>query len=158
MSFAKEYAEKDPEEIAIQDSSQSLTWDQVDDVLNRCGSALQALDLGPENRVAVFAENSVQTALANLGGLIGGASVVPVNFHLTGGEVNYILQDSGARVLFVGPETWERGLEAVKNSNVHTLISWNVPERDGMVDWIDWLSSSDPAGIDQPVPPKPTHL
>ena len=38
MSFAKEYAEKDPEEIAIQDSSQSLTWDQVDDVLNRCGS------------------------------------------------------------------------------------------------------------------------
>ena len=158
MSFAKEYAEKDPEEIAIQDSSQSLTWDQVDDVLNRCGSALQALDLGPENRVAVFAENSVQTALANLGGLIGGASVVPVNFHLTGDEVNYILQDSGARVLFVGPETWERGLEAVKNSNVHTLISWNVPERDGMVDWIDWLSSSDPAGLDQTVPPKPNLL
>ena len=158
MSFAKEYAEKDPEEIAIQDSSQSLTWDQVDDVLNRCGSALQALDLGPENRVAVFAENSVQTALANLGGLIGGASVVPVNFHLTGDEVNYILQDSGARVLFVGPETWERGVEAVKNSNVHTLISWNVPERDGLVDWIDWLSNSDPAGLDLTVPPKPNLL
>ena len=158
MSFAKEYAEKDPEEIAIQDSSQSLTWDQVDDVLNRCGSALQALDLGPENRVAVFAENSVQTALANLGGLIGGASVVPVNFHLTGDEVNYILQDSGARVLFVGPETWERGVEAVKNSNVHTLISWNVPERDGLVDWIDWLSNSDPEGLDLTVPPKPNLL
>ena len=81
MSFAKEYAKENPEEIAIQDANQSLTWDEVDDVLSRCGSGLQALDLGPDKRVAVFAENSVQTALANLGGLIGGASVVPVNFE-----------------------------------------------------------------------------
>ena len=158
MSFAKEYAKENPEEIAIQDANQSLTWDEVDDVLSRCGSGLQALDLGPDNRVAVFAENSVQTALANLGGLIGGASVVPVNFHLTGDEVNYILQDSGARVLFVGPETWERGMEAIKNSSVHTLVSWNVPVKDGMVDWIDWLSKADPEGLDQTVPPKPNLL
>ena len=158
MSFAKEYAEKNPEEIAIQDANQSLTWDQVDDVLNRCGSGLQSLDLGPDERVAVFAENSVETALANLGGLIGGASVVPVNFHLTGDEVNYILQDSGARVLFVGPETWERGIEAVKNSSVHTLVSWKVPPKDGMVDWVDWLSKADPGGLDQSVPPRPNLL
>ena len=158
MSFAKEYAKENPEEIAIQDANQSLTWDEVDDVLSRCGSSLQALDLGPDNRVAVFAENSVQTALANLGGLIGGASVVPVNFHLAGDEVNYILQDSGARVLFVGPETWERGIEAIKNSSVHTLVSWNVPVKNGMVDWIDWLSKADPEGLDQTVPPKPNLL
>ncbi len=158
MSFAKEYAEKNPEEIAIQDANQSLTWDQVDDVLNRCGSGLQSLDLGPDERVAVFAENSVETALANLGGLIGGASVVPVNFHLTGDEVKYILQDSGARVLFVGPETWERGIEAVKNSSVHTLVSWKVPPKDGMVDWVDWLSKADPGGLDQSVPPRPNLL
>ena len=158
MSFAKEYAKENPEEIAIQDANQSLTWDEVDDVLSRCGNGLQVLDLGPDKRVAVFAENSVQTALANLGGLIGGASVVPVNFHLTGDEVNYILQDSGARVLFVGPETWERGVEAIKNTSVHTLVSWNVPVKEGMVDWVDWLSKANPKGLDLTVPPKPNLL
>ena len=40
MSFAKEYAKENPEEIAIQDANQSLTWDEVDDVLSRCGSGL----------------------------------------------------------------------------------------------------------------------
>ena len=30
---------------------------------------------------------------------------MPVNFHLNADEVTYILEDSGARVLFVGPET-----------------------------------------------------
>ena len=62
--------------------------------------------------MAVFAENACETALANLGGLVGGASVVPVNFHLTAEEVAYILEDSGTRMLFVGPETAERGIEA----------------------------------------------
>ena len=37
--------------------------------------------------------------------LLAGASTVPVNFHLNADEVAYILADSGARVLFVGPET-----------------------------------------------------
>ena len=107
MTFAKEFAGEYPGEIAIQDDHQSLSWDEVNDVLNRFANGLQSLDLGPDNRIAVFAENALETALANLGGLVAGASVVPVNFHLTGEEVAYILSDSGARVLFVGPETAE---------------------------------------------------
>ena len=119
MTFAKAFAAEYPGEIAIQDDRQKLSWDLVDDILNRCANGLQAIDLGPNNRIAVFAENSVETALANLGGLVAGASVVPVNFHLTAEEVAYILSDSEARVLFVGPETAERGLVAASQSNVH---------------------------------------
>ena len=158
MTFAKPYADENPDQIAIRDPQTALTWGEVDDQLNRCGSGLQAMDLGPETRIAVFAENAVETALANLGGLIAGASVVPVNFHLTAEEVNYILCDSGARVLFVGPETRDRGIEAAKNSNVHTVVGWGAPTDTELTPWGQWLSVNDPAGPDQSVPPRPNLL
>ncbi len=158
MTFAKAYAEESPEEIAIRDPEKALNWLEVDDVLNRCANGLQALDLGPDYRIAVFSENSVETAMANLGGLIAGASVVPVNFHLTAEEVNYILADSGARVLFVGPETWERGVEAAKDCDVHTVVGWGVPADSGVTDWSEWLAAQSGDEPDQSVQPRPNLL
>ena len=156
MTFAKQFATQYPGEIAIQDDRQRLSWDLVDDVLNRCANGLQSTDLGPSNRIAVFAENSVETALANLGGLVAGASVVPVNFHLTAEEVAYILSDSEAWVLFVGPETAERGLAAAAQSNVHSVIGWGDSGVD--IDWVDWLAVADGDDPDQTVPPRPNLL
>lgn len=158
MTFAKPYSKEHPEEIAIRDPDKALTWADVDDVLNRCANGLQAMDLGPEIRIAVFAENYVETALANLGGLVAGTSVVPVNFHLTAEEVAYILSDSDARVLFVGPETWERGVEAARDSNVQVVIGWGAPADADLTVWSDWLADSDAGEPDQSVAPKPNLL
>lgn len=158
MTFAKAYAQENPEEIAIRDPKKALTWLEVDDVLNRCANGLQAMDLGPDSRIAVFAENAVETAMANLGGLIAGASVVPVNFHLTAEEVNYILCDSGARVLFVGPETWERGIEAARNSDIHTVVGWGAPPAADLTSWSDFLAANAADEPDQSVPPRPNLL
>ena len=123
-SFAKTIAAERPEEIALRDPRQALTWLDVDNVLNRAANAIRLADTGPDLRIAVFAENGVETALANLGGLIGGASVVPINFHLTAEEVAYILSDSGARMVFLGPETAERGLEAAALAGIDQVIGW----------------------------------
>lgn len=156
MTFAKQFAAEYPDEIAIQDDCQTLSWNQVDDILNRCANSLQGMDLGSGNRIAVFAENSVETALANLGGLVAGASVVPVNFHLTAEEVAYILSDSDAHVLFVGPETAERGLAAAAESNVHAVIGWG--ESGTAIPWEKWLADADSDEPNQTVPPKPNLL
>ena len=158
MTFAKPYSVERPEEIAICDPEKELKWAEVDDVLNRCANGLQSMDLGPDVRIAVFAENAVETAMANLGGLVAGASVVPINFHLTAEEVNYILGDSGTRVLFVGPETWERGVEAVKGTEVHTVVGWGAPEGPAVTPWSDWLAGNDAGEPDQSVPPLPNLL
>ena len=156
MTFAKPFAEENPEVIAISDPVKELTWGEVDDTLNRCANGLQSMDLGPDTRVAVFAENCVETALANLGGLLAGASVVPVNFHLTAEEVAYILSDSETRVLFVGPETAERGLEAAASSNVHTVIGWGGSP--GVTGWEEWLAGQDAGEPDDSVKPRPNLL
>ena len=91
-------------EVAIRDSSTVLTWAELNSTINRLVNDLKARDLGPNRRIAVYSENSVETALAHMGALHAGLSSVPVNFHLNAEEAAYILNDSGARLLFTGPE------------------------------------------------------
>ena len=155
--FALKLAESKPDEMALCDERDSLAWRQVFDTLNRFAHALDAFDLGTNRRIAVFAENANETALANLGGLVAGASVVPVNFHLTAGETAYILNDSGARVLFAGPETLERALHAAADSCVDNVIAWRCGDA-GALDWRAWLSAANSEIPSLDYPPRPNFL
>lgn len=155
-AFAAELAAARPQEIALRDTSRALTWSELNTALCQTANGLRALDLGPDHRIAVFAENAIETAIANLGGLIAGASVVPVNFHLTAEEVAYILNDSGARVLFVDAVTAGRGVEAAEASAVHTVIGWGGAA--GATPLESWQAA---AGDDEPdlsAEPRPNLL
>ncbi|MFN3257840.1 MAG: AMP-binding protein [Ilumatobacter sp.] len=160
--FAKEQAAKDPTGFALVDSDRIFTWSEVDEALNCCANLLLDLDrrgeLGPDHRIAVFAENSAETALAHLGGLLAGASSVPVNFHLTAEEAAYILDDSDSRVLFVGPDTAERGLAAAREAGVDTVIGWGCDDVDGVQSWDEWLAGGDDADPPDDVVPHPNLL
>ena len=155
-TFAAGLAAARPDEVALDDGHTRLGWGELDERLNRVANGLMALDLGPEGRVAVFAENASETALAHIGGLIAGASTVPCNFHLTSSELAYILSDSGSRVLFVGPETVDRGRAAAEEAGIALVVGWGT-EGDGVVDWETWLAEA-PAGEPPPdLTPRP-HL
>jgi long-chain acyl-CoA synthetase len=156
--FARRLAAERPDQIALRDVDRSFTWAELDEALNRCANALLRTGLGPERRIAVFAENAAETVIAHMGGLIGGASSVPVNFHLTADEVAYILEDSGTRLLFVGPETAERGVAAARKVGVETVIGWDCRGVSGVESWQEWLAAStpDPAPMDHA--PRPNLL
>ena len=135
-----------------------MRWTDVDDALDRVANALGNLDLGPAKRVAVYAENAAQTALAHLGALLGGASTVPVNFHLTADETAYILDDSESKVLFVGPETLDRGVAAAKQAGVQTIVGWRCPVHPDVIDWDAWLASSVAGAPSLDIEPRPNLL
>src|SRR5262249_3479653 len=67
----------------------------------------------------------------------------------------YILGDSGARVLFVGPDTAATGLEATAAAGVPLVIGWRCPSSPGLTAWDDWLRGAD-AGAGRPeITPRP---
>ncbi len=141
-------------EPALADERTSLSWLELDDLLNRAANALSAAVDG-QRRAAVFAPNSAETVIAYLAGIEGGVSTVPVSYHLTAGEVAYILRDSGASVLLVGPETLEAGLAAAAEAGVGQVIGWRCEPRSGLVGWEDWLaaaSAAEPPADAQPMP------
>ena len=158
-SFAAELAQQRPEEVAIRDEQRELRWVDVDDILNRVANGLNTYDLGDKRRVAVFAENAVETAMANLGGLVAGASVVPVNFHLTADEVAYILGDAGVRVLFCDAKTVERAVDAAAQADVPIVIGWHcVDDQAGVIGWEGWLAEQSGEPADESRRPLPNLL
>ena len=152
---ASELATQRPDQVALRDDRVELDWAQVNDILNRVVNALGGLDLGPNHRVAVLAENSIETVLAHLGGLLAGASTVPVNFHLNADEVAFILEDSGARALFVGPQTATIGLEAARRAGVPVVIGWRLDEESAATRWEGWLDAASSTEPSPDIEPRP---
>jgi long-chain acyl-CoA synthetase len=154
---AAENAHQRPHEIALADERAQIDWASLDVQLNRGVNALLARAAPPDARVAVFAYNSVEAVTAYLAALLAGVSSVPVNFHLTAEEVAYILRDSAAETVFVGPETLEVGRAAAALAGTPRVVAWRCEPAPGVMAWRDWLAE---ASADEPPadrPPRP-HL
>ncbi len=142
MSVATaQWAEAEPDAIALCDERIDITWKALDETINRATNALLAMGLPAGSRVAVFAENAAEGVIGHLAGIHAGISTVPVNFHLTAGELQYILEDSGAAVVFVGPETVDRGLEAAADAGVPHVVGWRCQPAAGLTLWDDFVAS-----------------
>jgi acyl-CoA synthetase (AMP-forming)/AMP-acid ligase II len=80
------------------------TWAQWNDRIGRVAGGLAALGLRRGGRVAFLDKNNPACLEVSLGaGLIGGANAV-INWRLAAGELDYVINDSGASVLFAGAE------------------------------------------------------
>ncbi|PZN95803.1 MAG: acyl--CoA ligase [Alphaproteobacteria bacterium] len=141
--------------FALVDDRQQLDWPDLDAVVVRGTNALLAAQ--PGARVAVFAQNAVETVLAYLCALHAGIASVPVNFHLTAEELAYILTDSGAGILFVGPETAATGVKAAEIAGLKRVIGWRCEGVAGVESWEDWLAAARTAPPPTDMPARP-HL
>ncbi len=67
-------------------------------------AALDEMGIGYGERVAMDTPNSARLLTAFFGVSGAGRVLVPINFRLVADEVQYIVEHSGARILFVDPE------------------------------------------------------
>ena len=100
-----------------------LTYREVGDRARRIAARLDELGIGFGERVAMVSHNSARLLTAFWGVSGHGRVLVPVNFRLSRDEVAYIVEHSGARVLFIDPELADslKGIEA-DNGNGHTFV------------------------------------
>ena len=92
----------------------SLTYRRIHDLVRAQAAALDDLDVGFGERVAIVSQNSARLLLGLFGVSGAGRILVPVNFRLNAEEVRYIVEHSGANVLLIDPELDEslRGVDA----------------------------------------------
>ena len=81
-----------------------LTYAQVGDLARRQAAHLDSLGIDFGDRVAVVSQNSARLFTSFFGVSGFGRVLVPVNFRLRPDEVSYIVEHSGAKVLYVDPE------------------------------------------------------
>jgi long-chain acyl-CoA synthetase len=92
------YAQRDPGALALVDPDERrCTRGELLEECNRLVHGLRALGLGHGDVVAVIMPNCREFIAVYLAVAQAGFYLVPVNWHLAGPEVAYILKDSGAK-------------------------------------------------------------
>ncbi len=99
-------AGRHPQRVALRFSapgsdSRDWTYAELDDAVTRAAGALRARGLAPGDRVAAYGRNSDAYAIAFLACARAGLVHVPVNYNLTGEELGYLLDQSGATLVLV---------------------------------------------------------
>ena len=100
-------AERSGHELAMLNRRPQGTWREysrreVTDRVRAISLGLQALGIERGDRVAILAHTSMEWALADWASLLSGAVVVTVYPTLPPSQIEYILSDSGARLVFAG--------------------------------------------------------
>lgn len=98
------FAQRSPEKLALVDPDErQWTRGELFAESNRIAHGLRALGLGTGDCVAVVLENCAEFFQIHLAITQIGLYMTPINNHLTGPEIAYIVKDSGAKV-FIGSE------------------------------------------------------
>ncbi|HEY2205492.1 MAG TPA: long-chain-fatty-acid--CoA ligase [Pseudonocardia sp.] len=93
-----------PDVEALRFEDRTWTWAELAERVGRNAGAQRAAGLRPGARVAVLDLNHPSCLELTLACAQVGTANVVVNFRLTAPEVAYVINDSGAELLFVGPE------------------------------------------------------
>jgi acyl-CoA synthetase (AMP-forming)/AMP-acid ligase II len=88
------------ERRAVTDGDVVLSYTQLDAARVQASRAFLAAGLEKGDRIAIWAPNIYQWIIAAIGAQSVGGVLVPLNTRLKGAEAAYILQASGARLLF----------------------------------------------------------
>jgi fatty-acyl-CoA synthase len=114
---------RNPGKDAIVFGERRWSYAELDVGVNRVANALLAQGLEKGDRVAAYGMNSDAYVLLWLGCSRAGLIHVPVNFHLAGEELLYILDQSGSKALFYDPgfeanveEVWDEAQAEIRGT------------------------------------------
>ncbi|HEX7239343.1 MAG TPA: condensation domain-containing protein, partial [Longimicrobiaceae bacterium] len=129
-------AARAPDAVAVSYEDGRLAYGELDRRANRLAHRLRRLGVGPEARVGICLERSLEMPLAVLAVLKAGGAYVPLDPGYPAERLAYMLADSGAEVLV----TEERLLDALPEHACATVCL----DRDRTE--IEWESDRAPEG------------
>ncbi len=95
------HARQRPDHVAVICEDREVSYAELHRGSNQTGHALLAEGLAPGARVAYLGKESEYYYDLALGCAKAGTVLVPVNWRLTAREVDHVLRDSGAELLFI---------------------------------------------------------
>jgi acyl-CoA synthetase (AMP-forming)/AMP-acid ligase II len=146
-------AERFADAEAFVDGDVRLSFAELADEVDRVARAFVASGIEPGDRVAIWAPNCLEWALAELGLHTAGAVLVPLNTRFKGKEAGFVLSKARARLLFTVTDFLDTdyvalldgvpGLDAVEEI---VVLRGSVP--DGTTAWADFVSRADDVAPD----------
>jgi acyl-CoA synthetase (AMP-forming)/AMP-acid ligase II len=116
----KVIAKKFPKKTALKDKERSFTYPETNRRVNQLGHRLMELGLIKGDKIAVLMDNCIEIVELYLACAKTGIIIVPINFRLVSREVEYIVNNSDAKMMFV------QGQFTATVDPVKTVLS-NIP-------------------------------
>ncbi len=143
------------DKVALRCMNRALTYGELRDRFGRIASALTKLGVKKGDRVAVFMPNNLEYLPVFLGITAAGAIMLPLNAMLKAPEMEGLLQDSGAKILFLDARLYPAAKPIMDKGVVEHVIfldpaGTGVRPEAGTLDYESLLSDADPEEI--PVP------
>jgi long-chain acyl-CoA synthetase len=99
------HAKARPDAVALRDDQGTSTWAELDAQMDRVACALQKAGVASGDAVAICAASSIPYATVFLGALRAGAAVAPLAPSSTPASLQRMVQDAGAKILFLDATT-----------------------------------------------------
>lgn len=135
----------------------------------RAAAGFKSMGVKPGDCVGILMRNDIPFLTASHAANYLGAYAVPINWHLAGDELGYILKDCGAKVLVIHADLLRAIHDAIP-ADVECLVvpthedicaayrlqmdTRKVP--DGMINWNQWLDAQPP--ISTPAGKRPSSM
>jgi fatty-acyl-CoA synthase len=133
MLTSTDYAAATPDQpaLVIADVGEAITYGQLESEVNRLSHLFRARGLAQGDRVAVMLDNCTAFASAVLATFHSGLRLVPINWHLSGADVAYIVRDSEAKAVItcgrLGPLAGDVVAAGIDGCNLRLMIDGAAP-------------------------------
>jgi long-chain acyl-CoA synthetase len=122
-------AAKYPNKRALITATRSLTYTELNELSDRVAAGLIARGVRPGDRVSLYSSNRWEWIVAYHGALKASAVVNPINVMLTAGEVQFVLGDCSASVLFASQDKLASLPALVKDiPSLHHVVGFDSDE------------------------------
>ncbi len=120
----------------------TVTFDELLELVRSAAGALIEVGVGAGDRVALWAPNTPEWAMASLAVLCAGGSVVPVNTRYTAVEAGDLVTRAGCRVVLAEGDFGGRSLarEVAAMPGPITVVSLGAPTP-GLASWADFAEA-----------------
>ena len=101
-AFVAHWSKERPDSIAFDQSGETVTFAELDDMTRRMIGVFQSHGIGKGDRIAWLGKNRIIFYAMFLAAARMGAVMAPIGWRLAPPEVAYILKDTGAKLMITG--------------------------------------------------------
>ncbi len=152
LSLFEEQVKKHPEKTVVLFRDQVLSYGQLDQCATALGQKLCSMGVGPEDRVAILAQRSLEMVVGVYGVLKAGAAYVPIDAAYPPERISYILEDAAPKAVLLYGVDLLTSIPKVELANAMNLCPVEHPLPKGKPEDLAYLiytsgTSGKPKGV-----------
>lgn len=123
----------------------TFTWQAFGEEVRRLAAAIKDMNLPPKSTIALISKNCAHWFITDLAIMMSGHTSVPIYPNLGSETLNYILDHSESKLLFVGKlDDWDKMKGGVPAGLPMVSFPWYGPKGAAYTTWEDFTKGCEP--------------